>query len=71
MFVFERIRLNACVHGLAAACLFIAAGCSDEQHTTGTAAEKAPGAEAAEKKSMDAMRAMMKTGEVKGIDKSK
>jgi hypothetical protein len=44
---------------LAAACLLLSGGCGDEKKT-GTLVEKAPGQEAGEKASKDAMKAMMK-----------
>jgi hypothetical protein len=47
------------------------AGCSDEQRETGTLAQKPAGADAGEKASMDAMKAMMKSGQVKGVNREK
>ena len=36
-------------------------GCSDEAHTTGTLAERPPGAEEARQKSIESMKALMHT----------
>jgi hypothetical protein len=47
------------------------AGCSDEQHQSGTAVNDTPEAQAGRKASMDGMKAIMEKGQPKGAESSK